>query len=429
MSHRKAFRRGRLFLTRLVQTTALSVALMTATTAEVHAENVNIQGAEGANGADGVGAPGGNGAVGGDASATANSGDSSNTANARGGVGGSGGTGDIGFVGGNGGTGGAATATATTTITSGAAIADASSVGGFGGGGGGGLNGIGFGAIGGHGGAGGSATAVATGSSGRGNVTASAFAMGGTGGLEYSQLTGIPGAGGDANATANASSGGGGTAIASAGAMGGLGGDGARGFPGAANANSTATTGLAGVSVQSNAAASAPTSASSFDQNLAGTLAVAQAGGVGEPVPGQGDFQDGTVFAYAISTLFPDKAYSTALMDGASNVAETLLGPSDKIFGTAVLGTVETDVFSGGGSASVTFDFTYQGDLLLGSVYDDSVINLGSHAGALTLDEPGIYVIGGVVPESSTWAMMLLGFAGLGFAGYRTRRRTAAAIA
>ncbi len=35
--------------------------------------------------------------------------------------------------------------------------------------------------------------------------------------------------------------------------------------------------------------------------------------------------------------------------------------------------------------------------------------------------------IGSAVPEPSTWAMMLLGFAGLGFAGYRTSRRTAAA--
>jgi hypothetical protein len=29
---------------------------------------------------------------------------------------------------------------------------------------------------------------------------------------------------------------------------------------------------------------------------------------------------------------------------------------------------------------------------------------------------------GNAVPESSTWAMMLLGFAGLGFAGYRRAR-------
>ena len=27
------------------------------------------------------------------------------------------------------------------------------------------------------------------------------------------------------------------------------------------------------------------------------------------------------------------------------------------------------------------------------------------------------------VPEPSTWAMMLLGFAGLGYAGFRTRKK------
>jgi hypothetical protein len=30
----------------------------------------------------------------------------------------------------------------------------------------------------------------------------------------------------------------------------------------------------------------------------------------------------------------------------------------------------------------------------------------------------------GVVPEPSTWAMMLIGFAGLGYAGYRRDRKT-----
>ena len=29
-------------------------------------------------------------------------------------------------------------------------------------------------------------------------------------------------------------------------------------------------------------------------------------------------------------------------------------------------------------------------------------------------------LVGSVVPEPSTWAMLLLGFAGLGLAGYRT---------
>jgi hypothetical protein len=45
----------------------------------------------------------------------------------------------------------------------------------------------------------------------------------------------------------------------------------------------------------------------------------------------------------------------------------------------------------------------------------------------------GPFYLGGVgglaptVPEPSTWAMMLLGFAGLGFAGYRARMRVKAA--
>jgi hypothetical protein len=39
----------------------------------------------------------------------------------------------------------------------------------------------------------------------------------------------------------------------------------------------------------------------------------------------------------------------------------------------------------------------------------------------LTIDLPeGFYIT--AVPEPSTWAMMLIGFAGIGFAGYRSRR-------
>ena len=34
-----------------------------------------------------------------------------------------------------------------------------------------------------------------------------------------------------------------------------------------------------------------------------------------------------------------------------------------------------------------------------------------------------------IVPEPSTWAMMVLGFAGLGFAGYRKARKTVAIAA
>jgi hypothetical protein len=39
------------------------------------------------------------------------------------------------------------------------------------------------------------------------------------------------------------------------------------------------------------------------------------------------------------------------------------------------------------------------------------------------------FAVGGAVPEPSTWAMMLVGFAGLGFAGYRRARRAMSAPA
>lgn len=45
------------------------------------------------------------------------------------------------------------------------------------------------------------------------------------------------------------------------------------------------------------------------------------------------------------------------------------------------------------------------------------------------VDDVSVSVTGTVIPEASTWAMMLLGFAGLGFAGRRASRRIATACA
>jgi PEP-CTERM motif len=61
-----------------------------------------------------------------------------------------------------------------------------------------------------------------------------------------------------------------------------------------------------------------------------------------------------------------------------------------------------------------------------------SVINLGGLSGSMSSQALGINAAGQVVgysvpaPEPSTWAMMLLGFAGLGFAGYRRAKAGAA---
>jgi hypothetical protein len=485
-------------LTRLLQTTGLSLALMTASAAGVYADTVTVQGSNGPDGASGVN-PGDPGLPGGDGgSAAANAGGvSPNKATAIGGSGGDGGL-DGGFkpapfpfTGAPGGRGGDATATAETTIISGSAEADAISVGGSGGVG----TGFDFGAA--RGGAGGSASSLATGSSGSGNATVSASATGGGGGISNT----FGGLGGEANASSTATTSGSGNASSTATATGGgpiesfdfvdgsnatatadasaTGGGKAtatavatQGFPSnipgfpfppstaAANATSNAVTvngatadaqstaggtigeaqsaaktSLGGVSVQSTVMAP---SSSPFLFGPTTTEAIVQ-GGSGPT------FVDGQPFA--ISTVLTDKAYATTLIGGASNVADALLGPQDEIFGTA-------NQFGNVGTATSTFDFRFQGDLLLGAIdsldfsivvngaqiftgssVSDDVIDLGSNFGPnidLTINGFGAFVIGGVVeavPEPSTWALMLLGFAGLGFVGYRRGRAGHATLA
>ncbi len=56
-----------------------------------------------------------------------------------------------------------------------------------------------------------------------------------------------------------------------------------------------------------------------------------------------------------------------------------------------------------------------------GNGVDTSFTNAGLITGSAVINP----VISGTVPEPSTWAMMLLGFAGLGCAGYRQRRKLA----
>jgi hypothetical protein len=281
---------------------------------------------------------------------------------------------------------------------------------------------------------------------GAANATATA-AGGQAGGVG---VFGTPGAEGAANATSSATTARGALAQAQSTAVG-----------SSAEAQSTAQTSFYATVVQS--VATAPT------EGAAATEAIAQAGGAGQTFANPGQT------AYAFTVGDPDKAYTATLIGGEGNIADALLGP---IFGAAILGA---NYASGGESdtytATSTIDFVYGGDLTLGligdqqsgftggagfesieftvlagattilsqtfsslaaadSFFDDQVINLGSSYGpgvdltftyTLTADGPGGYgldfVVGGAVREPSTWAMTLVGFAGLGFAGYRARKR------
>jgi PEP-CTERM motif len=55
--------------------------------------------------------------------------------------------------------------------------------------------------------------------------------------------------------------------------------------------------------------------------------------------------------------------------------------------------------------------------------------NLSSSVDYLTTGGDGVLFFGVAVPEPSTWAMMLLGFAGLAFAGYHQAKRASPARA
>ena len=80
-------------------------------------------------------------------------------------------------------------------------------------------------------------------------------------------------------------------------------------------------------------------------------------------------------------------------------------------------------------------DSTFRSLAVAESFFHDDVIDLGSNLGSvidltigynLVADGPGgfgfDFAVGGAVPEASSWALMLIGFAGLGFVGRRGAR-------
>jgi hypothetical protein len=129
-------------------------------------------------------------------------------------------------------------------------------------------------------------------------------------------------------------------------------------------------------------------------------------------------FTGGTISGYSSSVGLSESAFLNTSMSSSGNSWYSYI---------QVVGT------TGGGEATITHDdgaSVYQG---LNTLYtwptQTSAVtaSFAIGAGAFTIDyieangSPSDLVFS-VVPEPSTWVMMALGFAGLGFAGYRSRK-------
>ena len=99
---------------------------------------------------------------------------------------------------------------------------------------------------------------------------------------------------------------------------------------------------------------------------------------------------------------------------GSGSFVANLTGSISKSvrFGSVASGTITVDFGAGQ-------PISYEGGSFTLTV-DDLVINAPSTSGELTGEISNI-VVAAAVPEPSTWAMMLLGFAGIGFMSYRRK--------
>jgi PEP-CTERM motif-containing protein len=125
---------------------------------------------------------------------------------------------------------------------------------------------------------------------------------------------------------------------------------------------------------------------------------------------------------------------SGPLLDGYTGVS----GPANFGSGHQTIANSGSGDFVGiffGGELDVPHGYVSDSPLSDSATYDDQTfISLGATPGTYKwtwgsgANQNFTLVIGAVVPEPSTWAMMLFGFAGLGFMGYQSagrRRRTA----
>lgn len=128
-----------------------------------------------------------------------------------------------------------------------------------------------------------------------------------------------------------------------------------------------------------------------------------------------------TYAAYAYGPIAGPSNFGSGSLAWANSATGDLIGVSSSI---SVLG-VPLGYLSGSPlSGTATFDNTTLADLGLTDGTYTWTWGSGDHADSLTL-EIGASAITAGVPEPSTWAMMILGFCGIGFLAYRRKDQIA----
>ena len=438
--------------------TVLPLVLLAAGAAPTLAGSVSVTGATGATGC--FGPTGAGGSV---TAATTTPSDLSNTATATGGNGGSGSF-DRGCLPRRpGGQGGAANSTATTSIHSGVASAKAASFGGAGGEGGYGEGG----APPGTGGNGGKASSSAAASSATGSASAAANSTGGHGGIGRSSGTGGPfDAGGAATAAASATvSNATGSASATATAIGGAAAAGVS--PSGAAAASANAQNIAGAAAALTSASAPAASSASALTNATVTNAALNSGSAPLPAiePGRTvsdailSPKNQTVGVGAMSAAYGGSGQAltyeaTATFDFTTTTGGALdLKPVSYNFADTSAGVafdnLELEVIVDGGPphtykfSSLTGSggaeaFFAPGHLTpLGTIgaakqsieieyfldYNSGTSAAVAHGFGFTYDLVDPRSPLAAVPEASTWAMLIMGFVGLGVASWGRGRR------
>jgi hypothetical protein len=132
-----------------------------------------------------------------------------------------------------------------------------------------------------------------------------------------------------------------------------------------------------------------------------------------------------------------DDTFGVIQSEAAADAAFTLVTDLGVTNSYGAAGAQSIGFFAGGATAYLgNIIAEYAGQNVIGADYAQSAgiweygplqpSELASYTG------PGVgsfLIRGGETPEPSTWAMMLIGFAGLGFAGYRRAKRNSAAFA